>query len=247
MALQDRRAVGDEIGDHAGQHEAARHVVVDLEHVLAQADIDIGRGSPRLGYVAAVDRIGHGSLFLQEFQRPQYWQIGLSNQACSGAWGLSAAVDRRQGSGDKAAATLGIRPDAANLLRRAAHRQPSPRQLSRCHPQLGAAAARLRLHLLHRRPACHHPVAGAGRAARPDPGGDGRLPGRRGRCAQAYRLQPEPGARPCPAGLDLQLRGADRLAEPHDPVQGEGGQGPRERLGRALCLSQPDGGRHPGL
>ena len=34
------------------------------------------------------------------------------------------------------------------------------------------------------------------------------------------------------AGLDLQLRGARRLAQPHDPVQGEGRQGPRERVGR---------------
>jgi tryptophanyl-tRNA synthetase len=33
------------------------------------------------------------------------------------------------------------------------------------------------------------------------------------------------------AGLDLQLRGAGRLAQPHDPVQGKGRQGPRERLG----------------
>ena len=35
--------------------------------------------------------------------------------------------------------------------------------------------------------------------------------------------------------------------EPHDAVQGEGGQGPRERLGRPLRLSDADGGRHPGL
>jgi tryptophanyl-tRNA synthetase len=44
--------------------------------------------------------------------------------------------------------------------------------------------------------------------------------------------------------VDFQLRGAAGLAQPHDPVQGEGRQGPRERLGRALRLSEPDGGRH---
>ena len=36
-------------------------------------------------------------------------------------------------------------------------------------------------------------------------------------------------SRPCGAGLDLQLRGADRLAQPHDAVQGKGRQGSRER------------------
>ncbi len=42
----------------------------------------------------------------------------------------------------------------------------------------------------------------------------------------------------CRACLDLQLHRADRLAEPHDAVQGEGGQEPRGRLGRALRLSR---------
>ncbi len=55
------------------------------------------------------------------------------------------------------------------------------------------------------------------------------------------------GIGPCRARLGVQLRRAARLAQPHDPVQGEGGQGPRERLGRTLRLPQPDGGRHPGL
>ena len=49
------------------------------------------------------------------------------------------------------------------------------------------------------------------------------------------------------ACLGVQLRRPHRLAQPHDAVQGEGRQGPRERLGRPLCLSGPDGGRHPGL
>jgi len=35
-------------------------------------------------------------------------------------------------------------------------------------------------------------------------------------------------------GMDLQLRGASRLAQPHDAVQGKGRQGPRERLGGPL-------------
>ena len=37
------------------------------------------------------------------------------------------------------------------------------------------------------------------------------------------------------------------LAEPHDPVQGEGGQEPGERVRRAVRLSDADGGRHPCL
>ena len=55
------------------------------------------------------------------------------------------------------------------------------------------------------------------------------------------------GARARAARLDLQLRRAHRLAEPHDAVQGQGRQEPGERLGRAVRLSEPDGGRHPGL
>ena len=62
-----------------------------------------------------------------------------------------------------------------------------------------------------------------------------------------HPLQSEPGARACRAGLGLQLRGAARLAQPHDAVQGEGRQGSRERVRRPLCLSGADGGRHPGL
>ena len=62
-----------------------------------------------------------------------------------------------------------------------------------------------------------------------------------------HPLQSEPGAGARRARLGLQLRGAARLAQPHDAVQGEGRQGPRERLGRPLRLSEPDGGRHPRL
>ena len=69
----------------------------------------------------------------------------------------------------------------------------------------------------------------------------------RHRSEEAHRLQPEPGRRARRARLGVQLRRAPRLAQPHDPVQGEGRQGPRERLGRPLRLSEPDGGRHSGL
>ena len=62
-----------------------------------------------------------------------------------------------------------------------------------------------------------------------------------------YCVQSEPGHRACRACLGVQLRGAHRLAQPHDSVQGKGRQGPRERLRRALCLSLPDGRRYSCL
>ena len=104
-----------------------------------------------------------------------------------------------------------------------------------------------RLHLLRGRPARHHGVAGPAGADQGDPRGDRGLHRLRHRSEEAHRVQPEPGRRARRARLGVQLRGAARLAQPHDPVQGEGRQGPRERLGRALRLSEPDGGRHPGL
>ena len=64
---------------------------------------------------------------------------------------------------------------------------------------------------------------------------------------EAHHLQSEPGERAFGAGVDFELRGADRLAEPHDAVQGEGRQGPREREHRALRLSRADGRGHPRL
>ena len=64
---------------------------------------------------------------------------------------------------------------------------------------------------------------------------------------QAHRVQPEPGRRPRRARLGVQLRRPHGLAQPHDPVQGEGRQGPRERVRRPVRLSGADGGRHPGL
>ena len=104
-----------------------------------------------------------------------------------------------------------------------------------------------RLHLLRRRPARDHGLAGPGGTAARDPRGDRGLHRLRHRSEEAHRLQPEPGRRARRARLGVQLRRAARLAQPHDAVQGEGRQGPRERLGRALRLSEPDGGRHPGL
>ena len=62
-----------------------------------------------------------------------------------------------------------------------------------------------------------------------------------------HHLQPKPGRRARRAGLGVQLRGPARLAQSHDPVQGEGRQGPRAGLRRALCLSRADGRRHPRL
>ena len=62
-----------------------------------------------------------------------------------------------------------------------------------------------------------------------------------------HPVPPVGGARPSAAGLDFRVRGAHRLAEPDDPVQGQGRQGPRECLRRAVHLSRADGRRHPGL
>jgi tryptophanyl-tRNA synthetase len=55
------------------------------------------------------------------------------------------------------------------------------------------------------------------------------LPCVRYRSPKAYRVQPESGGRTRRADLGVQLRGAARLAQSHDPVQGEGRQGSRER------------------
>ena len=86
-----------------------------------------------------------------------------------------------------------------------------------------------------------------GRAGAHHPRSDGGVHRQRHRSEEAHRLQPEPGRRACRARLGVQLRRPPRLAEPHDPVQGEGRQGPRERVGRALRLSEPDGGGHSRL
>ena len=80
-----------------------------------------------------------------------------------------------------------------------------------------------------------------------DPRRHGGLHGGRRRSQEDHPLQPEPGARACRARLGVQLCRPPRLAQPHDPVQGEGRQGPRERLRRPLRLSRADGCRHSGL
>ena len=136
---------------------------------------------------------------------------------------------------------------AAGVFRGAADRQSASRQLPRRDRQFREAAVELRLHLLRGRHARHHGVAGPGRADQGDARGDRRVHRQRHRSQEAHRVQPEPGRRARRARLGVQLRGAPGLAQPHDAVQGEGRQGPRERLGRALRLSEPDGGRHPGL
>ena len=84
-------------------------------------------------------------------------------------------------------------------------------------------------------------------APQPDARDGGGAAGLRHRPATHILFLQSRGARARAARLDPQLRRADRLAEPDDAVQGQGRQGPRECLGRAVRLSGPDGGRHPGL
>ncbi len=103
------------------------------------------------------------------------------------------------------------------------------------------------MHLLRRRHARDHGAAGSGRAEESDPRSDRGLYRGRRRSEALDHLQPEPGVGTCRTRLGLQLHRPPRLAEPHDAVQGESRQGPRERLRRALFLSHADGGRHPGL
>ena len=100
------------------------------------------------------------------------------------------------------------------------------------------------LHLLRRRSACDDHAARAGAASAHHARGDRGLSRLRHRPEGQYRLQPEPGRRACRARLGVRLRRPARLAQPHDPVQGEGGQGPGERVDRALQLSRTDGRRH---
>ena len=137
---------------------------------------------------------------------------------------------------------------ATRVLRRPANRHRPSRQLPRRLPQLGGAAGQPRLHLLRRRPARHHrELAGARRAGAADARDGGDAAGLRHQPAKAHPVRAVVGPRARAACLDLQLRRAPRLAEPHDAVQGQGRQEPRECLGGTLRLSEPDGGRHPGL
>ena len=80
-----------------------------------------------------------------------------------------------------------------------------------------------------------------------DPRGDSGFPRLRHRSESQHRLQPKPRRRARRARLGVRLRGPARLAQPHDPVQGEGRQGPGERIDRALQLSRADGCRHPRI
>ena len=135
----------------------------------------------------------------------------------------------------------------ARVFRRSADRQSAPRQLSRRDQALRRDAEDASVHLLRRRSACDDDAARAGAACPHDARSDRGLSRLRHRSQSQYRLQPEPGRRTCRARLGTRLRRAARLAQPHDPVQGESGQGPRERLGRPLQLSGADGRRHSRL
>ena len=136
---------------------------------------------------------------------------------------------------------------AARFFRRSADRQSPSRQLSGRHHQVRGAAKDARLHLLRRGSARDHRPARPGGLAQIDARGHGGLHRGGRRSQQAHHFQPEPGERPCGACVDFELRGADRLAQPHDAIQGKGRQGPRERQHRALRLPRADGRRHSGL
>ena len=135
-----------------------------------------------------------------------------------------------------------------HLLRHPADLRHPPRQLSGRDPPLGAAAVGLRVHLLPGRPACADHAAGPRARCAP-------TPARRRRPCIAAGVDPQRSILfvqsnvPAHAQLAwvLELRQPAGLAQPDDPVQGEGRQGPRERAGRPVHLSGPDGGRHPGL
>ena len=94
-----------------------------------------------------------------------------------------------------------------------------------------AAPGPVRIDLLHRRHACHHhaAVGARRRCGRKTLRGHGRLHRRRHRSATV----PSSSCRAmCAAHAQLawvfNCVRRDRLAEPHDPVQGQGGQGPRQ-------------------
>ena len=135
----------------------------------------------------------------------------------------------------------------ARLFRRAVHRQSASWQLSRRHRQIRRAAKDPRLPLLRRRSARHHRAAGPADAARQHARDRGGLHRLRDRPQEEHRLQPEPGSRTRRTRLGLELHRAHWLAEPHDAVQGQGRQGPRERLHRSLRLSRADGRRYSDL
>ena len=181
-----------------------------------------------------------------------------------------AAGHRRRGAAGDAAAPITPRPERPMPARRQpasgeprpmARRHVQPRVFSGIQPSgnltlgnyLGALRRWVEMQdghpdaLLRRRPARDHRLAGPGRAPPRHPRGRRGLPRHRPRPRALDPLQPVPGARPRPARLDLQLRRPARLAEPDDPVQGQGRQGPRGLLGRALRLSGADGRRHPAL
>ena len=148
------------------------------------------------------------------------------------------AITRADPAEGRSAMQLPQKPPA-RLFRHAADRQPASRQLSGRH---GAAGSRCRRRTSASIASSTCTRSPCGRIPtelkQTDPLGHGRLHRRRPRSQAQHPVQPEPGARARRARLGVQLRGAPRLAQPHDPVQGEGRQGPRERLGRPLRLSR---------
>ena len=182
-------------------------------------------------------------------QRSMFRQGGSSTFRQDDA--LKKGSGQRAGSSGSHTRPAGVQGDGAvqgaGVLGRSAHGKPSSRELSRRHQALRGHAGDARLHLLRRGHACDHGAAEPGGPHPADPGGDRRVPRRRHRPEAPHRLQPVPGAPARGARLGVQLRRPPRLAQPHDPVQGQGRQGPGERLRGPLRLSEPDGGRHPGL
>ena len=133
------------------------------------------------------------------------------------------------------------------VFRRAAHGQPASGQLSRRAQTLRRDAGDASVHLLRRRSACDDDAARSRAARAHDARGHRGVSRLRHRSRQKHRLQPEPRARTRRTRLDLRLRRAARLAQPHDPVQGESRQGSRERVDRPLQLPRADGGGHSAV
>ena len=85
------------------------------------------------------------------------------------------------------------------------------------------------------------------RAARERPRNGRRADRQRHRSGKVDPVRAKRRPRPCGACLDPQRHRADGLAQPHDPVEGQGGQEPRRRIGRPVHLSGAPGRRHPAL
>ena len=96
------------------------------------------------------------------------------------------------------------------------------------------------LHSADRAPGARRPAPPHPRAGRP-------AAGRRHRPEGARSLRPEPRAGAHRAVLGAGLQHPVRRAVPHDPVQGQERQAPRQRQRRPVHLPCADGGGHPDL